>query len=187
MVMQICHRVYHCRPRKLIIILMSACPNLQIDIDVYLIGASGVHSMQLAEPTSSGLDGLKELDPDLIFTVGERELRTAPLTTNEKFVRAWQVIIQNERASKQSAVDLSSRSFAVPDDTPRVQPSQVVSGQWEPGKVLHACLLTKDGRILLGMEKLQRVGVIDPIEEGSSAGVADNAGSGNSMEELPQE
>ena len=42
------------------------------DIDVYLIGASGVRSMQLAEPTGSSLDGLKELDPDLIFTVGER-------------------------------------------------------------------------------------------------------------------
>ena len=29
--------------------------------------------------------------------------------------------------------------------------------------------------------------MIDPIEEGSGAGVADNSGSGNNMEELPQE
>ena len=75
----------------------------------------------------------------------------------------------------------------MPDDTPLVQPSQVVSGQWEPGKVLHACPLTKEGRLLLGMKELQQVGVIDPIEEGSSAGVADNSGSGKNMGELPQE
>ena len=37
------------------------------------------------------------------------------------------------------------------------------------------------------MKELQRVGVLDPIEEGSSAGVVDNSGSGNDIEELPQE
>ena len=42
-------------------------------IDVHLIGASGVHSLQLAKPTGPTLDGLEDLDPDLIFTVGERE------------------------------------------------------------------------------------------------------------------
>ena len=74
----------------------------------------------------------------------------------------------------------------MPDDTPLVQPSQVVRGQWEPRKVLHACPLTKEGR-LFTMKKMQQVGVIDPIEEGSDAGVADNSGgSGNNMEELPQ-
>ena len=75
----------------------------------------------------------------------------------------------------------------MPGDTPLVQPSQVVSGQWEPAKVLHARPLTKEGRLFLGMKKTQQVGVIDPIEEGSSAGVADNSGSGKNMEELPQE
>ncbi len=153
------------------------------DIDVYLIGASGVHSAQLAEPMGSSLDGLKELDPGLIFTVGERELRTAPLTTNEKSTRAWQVI-QSERAKRQSVEVEPPSIFAVPDDTPLVRPSQVVSGQWEPGLVLHACPLTEEGRLLLGMKNMQSVGVIDPIEEGSSAGVA---GSSENHDELPEE
>ena len=157
------------------------------DIDVYLIGASGVHSLQLAEPTGSSLGGLKELDPDLIFSVGERELRTAPLTTNEKSARAWQ-LIQSERANRQSVVvEQPSSSFAAPDDIPLVQPSQVVSGQWETEKLLHACPLTKEGRLLLGMKNMQNAGVIDLIEEGSSAGVADTSGSRNSNEELPGE
>ena len=56
------------------------------DIGVYLIDASDVHSMQIAEPT-----GWAEISgPRLDFTVGERELRTALLTTNGKSVRAWQ-------------------------------------------------------------------------------------------------
>ena len=43
----------------------------------------------------------------------------------------------------------------------------------------HARRLTKERRLLLGMEKMQRVGVIDSIEEISIVGVADNSGSGN--------
>lgn len=41
-------------------------------IDVYMIGTSGVHSLQLAKPTGSSLVGLKELGPELVFTAGER-------------------------------------------------------------------------------------------------------------------
>ena len=35
------------------------------------------------EPASSSLQELNVLDSDFIFTVGERELKTAPPTTNE--------------------------------------------------------------------------------------------------------
>ena len=49
------------------------------DIDGYFIDASGVRAAHLMEPASSSLREPNELDPDFIFTVGERELRTAPL------------------------------------------------------------------------------------------------------------
>lgn len=114
-------------------------------------------------------------------------MKTA-LATTETSARAWQVI-QNERTKRQYvAVEPPSR-FAVPDDTPLVQPSQIVinSGQWEPGKVLHACPLTKEGRLLFGMKNIQNVGVIDPIQERGSAGVTDISGGGNNNKELSEE
>ena len=51
------------------------------DDDVYLIGASGVRSLLQAEPMGSSLAALEKLDPGFVFTVGEREQRTAPLDT----------------------------------------------------------------------------------------------------------
>ena len=53
------------------------------DIDVFFIGASGVQAARLMEPASSSLQGLNELDPEFVFTVGERDPRTAPPTSNE--------------------------------------------------------------------------------------------------------
>lgn len=42
------------------------------------------------EPMGSSSEGFEERDPGFVFTVGERELRTAPLTTNEESARVWQ-------------------------------------------------------------------------------------------------
>ncbi|CAM9313475.1 unnamed protein product [Laminaria digitata] len=60
------------------------------DIDVYLIGVSGVKSQPLGEPLGLSLGKLEEMDPEFTFTVGERELRTEPLATNEESARVWQ-------------------------------------------------------------------------------------------------
>ena len=87
--------------------------------------------------------------------MGERELRTAPLTTNEESSRVWQVI-QNERRNRQSTTVEQQRRFAMPDNTPLIEPtSQVDSGQWEPGRIWHACPITEEGRTFLGMREKQ--------------------------------
>ena len=109
-----CHDC-HCLPRG-----ADNHPDVRLsdpaDIDVYLIGASGLHS-QLAEPLCSSSYGLKELDPGLDFEVGEKELRTAALITNEESARVWQVI-QRERMKRTSAAVETHRGFAiVPDST----------------------------------------------------------------------
>lgn len=102
-----------------------------------------MRSAQLTEPPSSRLDELDEVDARFVFEMGERELKTASLSTNEETARAWKVI-QHQRLKRQSATIETQRKFAVPDDTPLGQTtSQVVIGQWEPGLILHACPTTK--------------------------------------------
>ena len=66
------------------------------------------------------------------FERGEKELRTDSFTTNEKADRVWHVI-QKERMKRKSTKLEPQRRFTIPDNTPLVQPSQVISGQWEPG------------------------------------------------------
>ena len=61
------------------------------DIDVYFIGASRIQS-RLAEPLSSSSCRLEELDPELDFERGEKELRSASFTTIEDADRVWHVI-----------------------------------------------------------------------------------------------
>ena len=53
------------------------------DIDVYLIGASGLQS-RLADPLSSSSCVIEELTPELDFERGEKELRIDSFTTNEE-------------------------------------------------------------------------------------------------------
>ena len=163
------------------------------DIDVYLIGASRVWSAQLVESPGSDSGEFKTPDPELVFVVGERELRTAPLTTNEEADQAWKVI-QKERVKRKTTLVETQGTFAVTDETPLVPPtSQVVSGQWEPGKILHACPMTEEGQILLGLKKSLMVAVISPEEEGGSAGLANsqnpsqNGQTPNNDKELPEE
>ena len=110
------------------------------DIDVYLIGASGLQS-RLAEPLSSSPCRIEELTPEIDFERGEKELRTDSFTSNEGADRVWHVI-QKERMKRKSAKVEPQRRFTIPDNTPLVQPSQVISGQWEPGLILHACPIT---------------------------------------------
>ena len=121
------------------------------DIDVYMIGASGVQSQQLAKPLCLSSDRLEESDPEFVFTVRERELRNKPLTTNEESTRAWQVI-QKDRIKRQlTTVEPRYVSAIIPDKTSLVEPSHTVSGQWEPGIILHACPMTEEGRTLLNI------------------------------------
>ena len=57
------------------------------DVDVYMIGASGVHPARSTNlPTPCFIDG-KEPDPGFNFAGGERELKSAPLTTKEEETR----------------------------------------------------------------------------------------------------
>ena len=67
---------------------------------------------------------------------------------------------------------------AKPDDSPLTYPdeSSVVRGQVGPGLMLHACLMTEEGRGLLGSRSKQDVAVITPGEGGDSAGAATEAG-----------
>ena len=65
------------------------------DIDVYLIGASGLQS-RLADSLSSSSCVIEELTPELDFERGEKELRIDTFTTNEEADRVWHVI-QKER------------------------------------------------------------------------------------------
>ena len=68
------------------------------DIDVYLIGASGLQS-HLAEPLSSSSCRIEELTPELAFERGEKKLRTASFSTDEEADRVWHVI-QKENEMK---------------------------------------------------------------------------------------
>ena len=152
------------------------------DIDVYLIGASGLQS-RLAEPLSSSSCIIEDLTPELDFERGEKELRTDSFTTNEKADRVWHVI-QKERMKRKSTKLEPQRRFTIPDNTPLVQPSQVISGQWEPGLILHACPITEEGRTFFYLNHEKLIAVINP-EDGDGAGLASSQGS--NQNELPEE
>ena len=114
------------------------------DINVYLIGASGLQS-RLAEPLSSSSCRIEDLTPELEFEREEKELRIDSFTTNEEADRVWHAI-QSKRMKRKPTKVEPQRRFTIPDNTPLVQPSQVISGQWEPGLILHACPITEEGR-----------------------------------------
>ena len=143
MAIQICCHVCPCLPQKQITTLMFDC--LIQKILMYLIGASGLKS-RLAEPLSSSSCRIEDLNPELDFERGDNELRTDSFTTNEEADRVWHVI-QKERMKRKSTNEVEpQRRCTIADKTPLVQPSQVISGQWEPGLILHACPITEEGR-----------------------------------------
>ena len=143
-------------------------------------GASGLQS-SLSEPLSSSSCRIQDLTPELDFERGEEELRTDSFTTNEE-ADFWHVI-QKERMKRKSTKVEPQRRFTLPDSTPLVQPSQVISGQWEPGLILHACPITEEGRSFFDIKDEKLVGSISP--EGDGAGSASNQGSNHN--ELPEE
>ncbi|CAM9228259.1 unnamed protein product [Ectocarpus sp. 6 AP-2014] len=57
-----------------------------------------------------------------------------------------------------------------PGSTSLIDPRQVVSGQWEPALILHACPMNEIGRKILGIESSQQMHNITPGGCGSSAG-----------------
>ena len=75
------------------------------------------------------------------------------------------------------------RRFTIPDNTPLVQPSQVVSGQWQPGFILHACPITEEGRTFFDLNDEKLIAVINP--EGDGAGLACSQSSNQNA--LPEE
>ena len=85
------------------------------DVDVYLIGASGLQS-RLAEPLSSSSCRIEDLIPELDFERVEKELRTDSFTTNEEADRVWHVI-QKERMKRKSTEVEPQRRFTIPDST----------------------------------------------------------------------
>ena len=107
-----------------------------------LIGANGLQP-HLAELLSSSTCRIEDLTPEFDFERGEKELRTDSFTTNEEADRVWHVI-QKERMKRKSNQIEPQRRFTTPDHTPLVQPSHVISGQWEPGLILHACPITDE-------------------------------------------
>ena len=165
-------------------------PNVRLsdptDFDVDLIGASGVQIEQLAAKHESNQHRSGNLDPGFIFAVGEKELRIAPFTTSEQSAQTWNVI-QKERAKRLSKIVEPKRRFAIPDETPLVRPTSVISGQWKPGLVLHACPITEEERFVLGLIEKQTISVINPEDGRGSAGVAGNPGPTDNNEELPEE
>ena len=74
---------------------------------------------------SSSSCRIEELTPELDFERGEKELRADPFTTNEECDRVWHVI-QKERMKRKSTEVEPQRRFTIPDNTPLVQPSQVI-------------------------------------------------------------
>ena len=152
------------------------------DVDVYLIGASGIQSRS-AEPLPSSSGRIEKLTPEFDFERGEKEFRTDSFTTNEEDDRVWHVI-QKERMKRKSTKVGPQRIFTIPDNTPLVQPSQAISGQWEPGFILHACPITGEARTFFDLNDGKLIAVINP-EEGDCAGLASSQGS--NQNELPEE
>ena len=92
----------------------------------------------------------------------------------------------DERAKRLSKIVVPNRRFAIPDETPLVRPTSVISGQWEPRPVLHACPITEKGRSLLDLIEKQTISVIHPEDVGGSVGVAGNLNPTDNNE-LPEE
>ena len=87
-------------------------------------------------------------------------MRTDSFTTNEEADRVWHAI-QSKRMKRKPTKVEPQRRFTIPDNTPLVQPSQVISGRWEPGLVLHACPKTEEGRTFFDLNDEKLIAVIN--------------------------
>ena len=103
------------------------------DLDVYMIGASGVLPSRLG-PVYTEREALAGSNHRDDFVVGESGCTSARLTTDELADKTW-ALIQRGKGVSNPLPD----GACVPDDTRLVEPSgEVVSGQFEPGLILHA-------------------------------------------------
>ena len=142
-------------------------------------GRRGIGLGGLECPTAGmrgiSLSGL-ECPTDDNYEVGEIEIehRIAPRTTDENAKELWQLIQRDRnRRHYQMRRPESLQVHTIRDDGPLCDPDEgkVLSGQLEPGLVLHACLMTVEGRSFLYSESKQDVAVINQEGSGSSAGV----------------
>ena len=113
------------------------------------------------------LGGL-ECRTDNSFEVGENETEIehnrSPRTTDEQALLSWQWVQRvRKRSSCQLRQNESPREYVIRGDGPLSEPntSKVVSGQLEPGLVLHARPMTNEGRQLLDPGSIQDVAVIE--------------------------
>lgn len=140
----------------------DASPDMRLtdpaDVDVCMIGASGIMPARI-EAGWGRLPNSKQSGTCGDFVVGERhQTRPRPLTTDESSRKRWQVIQQTRDQNVQRLPKMEMKGATVwPDNTPLVDPRQVVSGQWEPCLILHACPITEIGRKILGIESSQQV------------------------------
>ena len=83
-----------------------------------------------------------------------------------------------KRKHNQTRQPVGPRVYAIRDDSPLTNPdtSQVVSGQLEPGLIVHACPVTKEGREVLGSRSKQEVVVIN--QDGGGSGASGVVGDG---------
>ncbi|CAM9829646.1 unnamed protein product [Scytosiphon promiscuus] len=139
------------------------------------LGASGVIPLKihssLGGRTSSTTPTRYE---DLV--VGGEEHLSAPLTSDEISQRTWHAI-QRERRDVEV---VSEKSQVInKDETPLIdQNNKVVSGQLEPGLILHACPMTELGMELLRIPKHDHVNVIMSGGVGGGSGSSSAAPSG---------
>ena len=149
------------------------------DLDVYMIGASGVLPSRLGPVLCANESHLDHRDS---FVVGENGCRSIPLTTEEVAEQTWRQIQQH---SSKETMRSSDERTCVPDGTRLVDPGNtVVSGQWEPGLVLHAVPITEVGRRLLGL-KSEQVHAITSGGGSSSGGGGSSSGGGGSSSAVP--
>lgn len=112
------------------------------EIEDHEVGARVARSARLREPLASNLSGLDALDPRVVASVGEREHRIAPFTTDEETIRIWPVI-QDDRDIKRSWSTEKLPIFYIRDGTPLVDPNpRLVSGQLDSGLALHGTVAT---------------------------------------------
>lgn len=135
------------------------------DLDVYMIGASGVQPSRLG-PVFSGQEARSESTHREIFVVEENGCRAVPLTTSE----AAGLTLRQIQGHAEKRVSNTSGRMCVPDDSKLVDPGDVVlSGQTEPGVIMYAVPVTEVGRRLLEVGQKSNVHAITQ-GEGSGSG-----------------
>lgn len=146
----------------------DASPEIRLtdpaDLDVYMIGVSGVMPARMGPVLRGGIGGLPDHREGL-----EGGEKSVLLTSGEVADQTWTAIqnYRTEMLSKRLGT-LKNSSVVVKDDTPLMDPGNlVVSGQLEPGLTLYAVQMTMVGRHLLKIKDVSRINVIESSGVGS--------------------